>query len=218
MEASTISIHSGASPAFCVFQEKGKPEKVLSWRWDERGMQTVPAIEVSLIAVVKFPVDYYRHFNYSPDLMDLRRGRIKELGWDSQSFDLPCTPEIMGTYSLLTDALKVAREVLGKACGRGSQVERIYPSTVRLTTDYGSARADYVVLFFNGAAYEFYDLLFQLGKKDTVQFENIPDPKINTLPYLLKWARAFETRKRAAYKQRGFTWEPVRRVAPQEGE
>ena len=87
--------------------------------------------------------------------------------------------------------------------------ERAWPSLMKLTTDYGSERTDYCILFFNHAAYEFYHLLFLLGKKDDVVFENIPDPKINTVPSLLKWARSFEAMKKRQYQNKGFTWEPV---------
>jgi hypothetical protein len=198
------------SPAFCVSSDGSGDGQVVSWRWNEQGTQTVPAIETSSIAVIKFPVAYSQVLDYSPEAMELRCERIKQLGWSDQSFNLPCPPEMIGTYSLLTDALRAARKVLKNACGGGTNVERIYPSMVKLTTGYGSSRADYCVLYFNRAAYEIYHLLFLLGEKDVVIFENIPDPKIDTVPQLLKWARHFEVIKKRAYLGKGCTWNPER--------
>jgi len=89
------STETKGRPAFCIIAEKGKPEQVVSWMWDERWLQSVPAIEASRITVVKFPVDYYQHFHYSPEATALRRERRQGFG-GSRSFDLPRPPVTIG--------------------------------------------------------------------------------------------------------------------------
>lgn len=189
-------------------KKKGTPSwtsdgVVMGWRLDDN--QQVPAIEQSRIAVVKFPVDYYQHFDYGPELMMLRRERIKELGWSSVSFDLPRMPSVVGEFSLLSNAIKKVVSVLDSS---SVYADRIYPSIITLTSKGYGRRSDYCVLYFNGAAYEFYDLLFAIGL-DTVVFENVPNPKIKTLNQLLQWSKSFEFKRRKLYKSQGFSWEPV---------
>jgi len=177
---------------------------VTSWQWDQDGVQMVPAIECSRVTVVRFPVQYYQHFGYSPEAMALRRESIEELGWSSQSFDLPRPPVKVAECSLLKDALGATNTALG---GRSKYVKRMYPSMVAICTDY-RYRNDFCVLYFNHAAYEFYHLLFLLGR-DAVPFENIPNPKIGTFNQLLRWTISFEHNKRKQYRAKGFTWQPV---------
>lgn len=170
--------------------------------WQLTDTQQVPAIEQSRITVVKYPVDYYQHFDYSPELMALREEEIVRLGWSSTSFDLPRPPCSVGEYSLLGDAIKKVASVLNN-----SRIisERYYPSTIGFWPNRN--REDYCILYFNHRAYEFYNLLFILGK-DSVPFENVPNPKINTLNQLLRWAKSFEFMRRKLYKSHGFSWEP----------
>jgi hypothetical protein len=125
------------------------------------------------------------------------------LGWSNRSFDLPRPPITIGAYSLLSDAIKKAAFTLPWS----SQVEcqRRYPSTIGFLPN--QKRHDYCILYFDHQAYEFYDLLFILGK-DACPFENVPKPKLNTLNQLLKWAKSFEFKRRKMYKAEGFTWEP----------
>lgn len=173
---------------------------IQTWRLTDT--QQVPAIEQSCITVVKFPVDYYQHFDWGPEKMALREKEIVSLGWDNTSFDLPRPPCSVGEYSLLGNAIKRVASVLDNS---RIFAERCYPSTIRFQPN--RCREDYCVLYFNHRAYEFYDLLFILGK-DTCVFENVPNPKINTLNQLLRWAKSFEFRRRKMYKSHGFSWEP----------
>ena len=174
---------------------------IMSWQLTDT--QEVPAIEQSCITVVKYPIDYYQHFDYSPEVMALRSKRTVELGWSSRSFDLPRPPYPVGEYSLLGDAIKRVASVL-----RNSRItaERDYPST--FTFRPNGWREDYCILYFNNEAYEFYNLLFILGKDINVPFENVPNPKINTLNQLLCWSKSFEFMRRKMYKSHGFSWEP----------
>jgi len=173
----------------------------MSWRLTDT--QQVPAIEQSVITVVKCPVDYYQHFDYSPEVMALRSARIVELGWSSTSFDLPRPPYPIGEYSLLSEAIKKVISVLNLYCSRIAA--EIYPSIIGLLPN--EHRQDYCLLYFNHAAYEFYNLLFILGKENC-PFENVPNPKINTLNQLLRWSKSFEFMRRKLYKSHGFSWEP----------
>lgn len=173
---------------------------IMSWQLSDT--QQVPAIEQSCITVVKYPVDYYQHFDYSPEVMALRSKRIVELGWRGTSFDLPRPPYPIGEFSLLSDAIKRVTSALN--CSRIA-AERIYPSMFAFRPD--GNREDYCVLYFNHRAYDFYNLLFILGK-DACPFENVPNPKINTLNQLLRWAKFFEFMRRKLYKAHGFQWEP----------
>jgi len=173
---------------------------VMDWRLSDT--QNVPAIEFSCISVVKFPVDYYRYFDYSPEVMALRSKHIVELGWSSTSFDLPRPPELIGEYSLLSAAIKKVALVL--SCSR-MDIRRCYPSVIEFSPN--EYREDYCILYFNHQAYEFYNLLFILGR-DRSPFENVPNPKINTLLQLLRWAKSFEFKRHKLYKEHGFSWEP----------
>lgn len=173
---------------------------IMNWRLSDT--QMVPAIEQSRITVVKFPVNYYQHFDYSPEVMALREKKIVELGWSSTSFDLPRLPYSVGEFSLLSGAIKRVISVLN--CSR-MDAERRYPSMITFRPN--GWREDYCTLYFNHKAYEFYNLLFILGK-DACPFENVPNPKINTLNQLLRWAKSFEFMRRKMYKSNGFSWEP----------
>ena len=175
--------------------------------WQLTDTQQVPAIEQSVITVVKYPVDYYQYFDYSPELMALRSKRIAELGWSSVSFDLPRPPCSVGEYSLFGDAIKKVASVLNNS---HITAERCYPSTIIFQLN--RHREDYCVLYFNSPAYKFYNLLFILGKESTCPFENVPKPKINTLNQLLRWAKSFEFKRRKMYKSHGFSWEPKQRI------
>ena len=143
-------------------QKKGEPGwiadgVIMSWQLTE--FQQVPAIEQSCITVVRYPVNYYQHFDYSPEVMALREKKIVELGWSSTSFDLPRPPYSVGEFSLLSDAIKRVISVLN--CSR-MDAERRYPSMITFRPD--EKRQDYCTLYFNHKAYEFYNLLFILGK------------------------------------------------------
>lgn len=173
---------------------------VISWQLSDT--QQVPAIEQSCITVVRFPVNYYQHFDYSPEVMALREKSIVELGWSTHSFDLPRPPYSVGEFSLLSGAIKRVVSVLNRS--RIVAVRR-YPSMI--TFRPGGNREDYCVLYFNHQAYEFYNLLFILGE-DACPFENVPNPKINTLNQMLRWAKSFEFMRRKLYKSHGFSWEP----------
>lgn len=192
-------------------KKKGTPHYIsegviMSWQLTDMQQvpdtQQVPAIEQSCITVVKYPVNYYQHFYYSPEVMALRSKRIVELGWSSRSFDLPRPPYSVGEYSLLSAAIKRVTSVL--KCSR-MDAERCYPSLI--TFQQNGYREDYCILYFNHAAYDFYNLLFILGE-DTCPFENVPNPKINTLNQMLRWSRSFEFMRRKLYKSHGFSWEP----------
>lgn len=185
--------------------KKGTPDwiydgVIMSWRLTDT--QQVPAIEQSCITVVRFPVNYYQHFAYSPELMALREKSIVELGWDNKSFDIPRPPYSVGEFSLLSDAIKRVVTVLGR-----SRIDagRVYPSMITFRPD--GNKQDYCTLYFNHQAYEFYNLLFILGE-DACPFENVPNPKINTLNQMLRWAKSFEFMRRKLYKSHGFSWEP----------
>lgn len=175
---------------------------IMTWRLSDT--QEVPAIEQSVITVVRYPVNYYQHFDYSPEVMALRGKIIVELGWSSVSFDLPRPPYSVGEFSLLSDAIKRVTSVLN--CSR-MVVERIYPSMITFLPN--GKREDYCTLYFNHRAYDFYNLLFILGETDCL-FENVPKPKINTLNQLLRWVKSFEFMRRKLYKSHGLSWEPKR--------
>lgn len=186
-------------------KKKGNPswthdDVIMGWRLSDT--QNVPAIEQCRITVVKYPIDYYQHFNYGPETMALRSKRIVELGWSSKSFDLQRPPISVGKYSLLSNAIKGVVSVLGRS---SVPIQRRYPSTIEFLPD--RRRQDYCILYFDHQAYEFYDLLFILGK-DACPFENVPKPKLNTSKQLLSWAKSFEFKRRKMYKSEGFTWEP----------
>ena len=192
---------------------KGEPSwtyngVVMGWRIDEK--QKVPAIEQSCITVVKFPILYYQNFNYSPEAMALRPQRIIELGWDNISFDLQMPPKVVGEYSLLSGAVKRVKNVLDF---KQIKITKEWPSTIICSNtscgnDYRN-RDDYCVLFFNHAAYEFYNFFFILGSDTNCPFENVPNPTMNTLNQLLKWTELFERKRQKLYIKHGFTWGPV---------
>ncbi len=189
-------------------QKKGHPSYVndgliCEWAYEQDGCHSIPAIEQCMITVVKHSVKYYSHFNYGPELMKARRKCIKELGWSSESFDLPLPPKCVGEYSLLSHAIKAVNSTLDRS---RVTVERRYPSTIILTQYGYGTRTNYCILFFNGPAYEFYSLLFKVDKDNTI-FE-LPAPHLNTLNQLLKWAKSFEFKRRRLFKAEGFTWEP----------
>lgn len=184
--------------------KKGVPswtsdDVIMAWQLSDT--QTVPAIEQSCITVVRYPVNYYQHFDYSPEVMALRNKHIVELGWRSVSFDLPGSPYSVGEFSLLSVAIKRVKSVLN--CSYMT-AKRRYPSMITFRPH--RKREDYCTLYFNHQAYEFYNLLFILGEAST--FENVPKPKINTLNQLLRWAKSFEFMRRKMYKSHGFSWEP----------
>lgn len=186
-------------------KKKGNPSwtfngVVMGWRLSDT--QDVPAIEQCRITVTQYPVAYYQHFNWGPEKMALREKGIVKLGWDNSSFDLQRPPVSVGEYSLLSGAIKRVASVL--ACS-GMVIRRCYPSTIEFLPD--ERRQDYCILYFDHQAYEFYDLLFILGR-DACPFENVPNPKLNTLKQLLNWAKSFEFKRRKMYKSEGFTWEP----------
>lgn len=190
--------------------KKGMPsgidgDVVTSWQLSDD--QSVPAIEQCRVSVVKYPVLYYQHFDYSPEAMDLRSESVKELGWSTNSFNLPIPPCVVGQYSLLTDALKKVKATLDFP---KLDIRKNYPSTITCEKNGYGAKWDYCDLFFNHAAYEFYHLLFILGHDMSCPFENVPDPPLNTLNQLMRWARSFEFKRRKMYKQEDFSWEPYR--------
>lgn len=163
--------------------------------------QWVPSIKESIVTVVKFPVDYYQNFNYSPVAMAMRCQKIKELGWSSTSFDLPNPPCIEGQFCLLSKALEFVNKQIGREAKR---IHKSYPSTIDITTN--EYRSDYYTLYFNHTAFEIYDLFFVLDRKPTVVFEQVA-PKINTLNQLIKWAKSLEFNRRKLYVANGLTWE-----------
>ena len=183
----------------------GAAGEVLEWALTED--RRVPAIEICEISVVLFPVADCLHFNYGPELMGLRRERVKELGWSSTTFDLPLAPRVVGRYSLLSDALLKVRSALGSSGVVGGME---WPSTFVFTRAAYGCRVDYYRLYFGRAAYEFYDLLFRMarGRPDVV-FDNLPSLRLNTLPQILRWAKGFQYRRRRLYKKNGFTWDPM---------
>ena len=175
---------------------------VMGWRL-ENGL-SVPAIEQSRISIIKFPVEYYQHFYYSPELMEARDPDIKRLGWSSHSFDLPKPPELIGECSLLSEALITVGKILN---GR-IVVRRNWPTNVTCEEVGNGKQSDYFVLYFNHYAHEFYDILYEIGKEPSVVFK-LPDQKLDTLPQLLKWSKSHEARRKRMYKCEGFTWQPV---------
>ena len=193
--------------------KKGEPSwtsngVVMGWRIDEN--QKVPAIEQSRITVVKFPILFYQHFNYSPEAMALRPQSIIDLGWDNLSFDLPMPTKVVGEYSLLSGAVKRVKDVLDF---KQITITKNWPSTITCFNagcgnDY-SSKYDYCVLFFNHAAYEFYHFFFILGSDTDCPFENVPNPTMNTLNQLLKWTESFERKRQKLYIKHGFTWGPA---------
>jgi len=191
-------------PAFTWIETDGT-RHVMSWHLSDQ--QWVPAIEESRFAVVRFPIVYYQHFDFCPEAMALRPERIKELGWSSQSFDLPVAPVTVGSYSLLSDSLEWAAKILET---RDLNVARIYPSLIKVEEKRDPAKSDYCLLFPNHHAYEFYHFFFILGQKDKTTFENIPNPQIETLSQALTWIKSFEYGRRLMYRKEGFTWEPYR--------
>jgi len=86
---------------------------VTYWRLG-KGCQMVPAVEHSLITVVKFPVNYRQDFNYGPELLSLRGKRTIELGWDNTSFNLPRPPIVIDNVILLSRAIKSANATLDR--------------------------------------------------------------------------------------------------------
>ncbi len=189
-------------------KKKGEPCFVVdglikSWAYG-KGYESVPAIECCQITVVKFPVLYAQNIDYGPELMKLRRKSIVELGWDNDHLDQPQAPYSIGKFSLLSHAIKAANRMFGHS---EVYINKLYPSMIDCTSKDFGRRMDYCRLYFDLQAHEFYHLLFKIGT-EAVPFENLPNPKLDTLNQLLKWSKSFEFKRRKLYKAEGFTWKP----------
>lgn len=185
-----------------VVREDGTRDVI---RWSLDGHH-VPAVHRVRATLVRYPVDYYVHANYGPEVMAARSENIARLEWSSQSFNLPCPPEIVGHFNLMSQAVRVVHRELR---GSPTKVCLGYPTTVRLRScdDWNDQFCIYLNLF----GYEFYHLLFVAGSEHGPSSQFVAEPAdVSTCPKLLTWLRPFESAKKKLYRDNGFDWNPKR--------
>jgi hypothetical protein len=196
MNDATVVISQMARP-YCVRHE-GKRKTVLSWNYEEH---SVPALSEVALTLVEFGLDYYEHPNFSPETMKRRKKWYREGGFSSESMNFALPPVCIARASLLSRLLPALGSRLGADKMTDTEVTAV--ENVLVLTRYGH-QSSYAV-YFNHAAYEFYHLLFVELRKDTIQFESLPQPP-KTIPALQRWAKRFDNAKRKQYAERGFTW------------
>ena len=193
----------GCGQADSVIVREDGTRDVINWRLRNH---TVPAVHRVRATVVRFPVQYYVHAHYGPEVMAVRSENIARLGWSSQSFDLPLAPEVVGHFNLLSQAVAVIHEELR---GGTTEVRLEYPTMLRLRSV--DAWRDRFRIYLNIPAYEFYHLLFVAGSEPGPASQFVVEPiDAGTCPKLLAWLRPFETAKKRLYRDNGFDWNPRR--------
>jgi hypothetical protein len=196
---STI-IQVGPGKAHTVITGADGSREVVSWNLKGH---SVPAIRQVRSTLVRFPVAYYQHANYGPEVMAARSENIARLGWSSESFDLPLPPESVGHFNLLSKAIKAAHRDLSTS---PTTVSVGFPTTLKLSA--ADAWRPRFVVYLNLAAYEFYHLLFAAcGRYSHLQF-NVPGIAVGTCPKLIAWLAKFERDKAQQYRENGFDWNP----------
>ena len=175
---------------------------VIHWRLGEIH---VPAVHRVRATLVRFPVGYYQHADYGPEVMATRPADIARLGWNEQSFHLPYPPEIVGHFNFASEAVSVAYETLNE--GRRTRVELGYSASFDMR---GHEGYDWFRVYLNLAGAEFYHLLFEVGNGRPSIICDAPAADVDTCPKLLSWLRPFETAKRKLYRDNGFDWNPRR--------
>jgi hypothetical protein len=193
----------GCGRANTVVVRQDGTRDVINWRL---GDHNVPAVHRVRATVVRYPVRYYSHADYGPEVMAVRSESTARLGWSSQSFNLPLVPEIVGHFNLLSQAVKAAHKEL---CGSPTRVCLRYPTTVTVKSpvEWLPAFRIYLNLF----AYEFYHLLFVVGSEHGPSSQFVVAPAdVGTCPKILSWLRPFEAAKKKLYRDNGFDWNPRR--------
>lgn len=175
---------------------------VISWRFGEIHLPAVHRVRATLI---RFPVGYYQHADYGPEVMAARPADIARLGWCQHSFHLPYPPETIGHFNLASEAVATAYETLSE--GRRTKVSIGHPASFDMR---GHEGYDWFRVYLNVSGLEFYHLLFEAGKGRPSIICDAPGADVGTVPKLLAWLRPFETAKRKLYKSHGFDWNPRR--------
>lgn len=186
-----------------VVREDGTRD-VIYWRL---GDHNVPAVHGVRATLVRYPVHYYVHAYYGPEVMAARSARIVQLGWSSHSFDLPLPPEIVGHYNLLRQGVSIVRDELR---GSPTRVRFLYPATIEITS--ADEWCDRFTIYMNLMACEFYHMLWVVaGTSGHPPSQLTCDPAdVSTCPKLLAWLRRFEASKKKLYRENGFDWDPRR--------
>jgi hypothetical protein len=192
----------GCGKAHSVIVDTDGSREVIDW---QLGDHKVPAVHRVRAKLVRFPVAYYQHAHYGPEVMAIRSENTARLGWSTQSFNMPLVPEVVGHFNLLTHAVACAYKVLR---GEPTKVDLGYPTTI--TLENIRAGHDYFRIYLNLAAYEFYHLLFVVGQEHLSSQFVVEPVDVRTCPKLLDWLRPFETAKKKLYCENGFDWNPKR--------
>lgn len=189
----------GCGKANSIIVREGGSRDVIDWRLDNH---SVPAVHRVRATAVRFPVQHYVHADYGPEVMAIRSESVAKLGWSSESFNLPLAPEIVGHFNLLSQAVAVVHKEIGAI---PTKVRLGYPTVIGLMSlDDGR---DKFQIYLNIPAYEFYHLLFVVGRESGPSSQFVAEPAdVSTCPKLLAWLRPFETEKRKFYRDNGFDW------------
>lgn len=200
---STI-ICGGRGKANCVVVRDDGTEDVVNWRL---ASHEVPAVHRVRATLVRYPVMYYVHADYGPEVMAARSESIARLGWNSRSFDLPLPPETVGHFNLLRGAVSVAHAELR---GSPTEVKFQYPATIKMRA--GDRWRDAFAIYLNLPACEFYHMLLAVAgvAGHPSSHLTIEPVDLGTIPKLLAWLRPFEAAKKTLYCDNGFDWNPRR--------
>lgn len=174
---------------------------VETWSTDDDRIK-YPDVSTLGITLVEFPVAYYQHFHYGPELMAARSECIQRLCWDNSSHDLYLPPVEKGKFSLLSQALRPVA-VLLRGCK--TLVTDCELSGIKVQSGGRWERNSSFGLYFNHATIEFYHVMFY-RENSIGHFDGIGKIDIETLPKLVKWAKSFEAMKRRQYKSLGIPW------------
>lgn len=194
----------GNGKANCVVIGEDGTREVMDW---QLGNHHVPAVHRVRATLVRFPVNYYVHADYGPEVMAARSKPIAELGWSSRSFDLPLPPETVGHFNLLTHAVSAAHRELDRA---QTLIRVGYPSVIVINSPDASLSG--FNIYLNLAACEFYHMLWVIaGASGHPPSQIICEPAdVSTCPKLMRWLTRFEAAKRKLYRKNGFDWNPTR--------
>ena len=186
---------------------------VASWTYEIPGSSRggtihVPAIREVRVAMVHQGMVWYRHPDFSPETIAMRRDHYARRGFTSESHSFQQPPVVGGYFNLLGHALDAARSLIP---GESVDVRGEDPNVIHLRPQSESSRNHFgsICLYFNHSAFEFYHLLFKLNTKerDSVCFE-APDVDISTMAKLAAWAKTFDSMKRRQYTENGWAWDP----------